>query len=328
MIVFEYHLRNYFQFLQDFSSSLNIAIEDDTIHLAPPLGTGFASALELSKELNVLIYQFQLNEDLLLLRKKDQIEYYTLIFERIEHSDDFAMKIGPQSLLVEKGKRSALYLTSFLYELSYLYPRQSMVQGVRILIPPAWMKTNLGLSGTDDVLKKYIEMKTNGVLVNAVGPESKRIFEELVEPAGVEKNLLFYKVRVLKIIEQFSIWLHRTADTIPVLKDINKADIENIIRTEAGLVSDLSKAPPGIDELSKIAGMSASKFKSCFKKIYGIPPYSYFQKHRMEKAYQMLLTGEHSIKDVGYSMGYTNLSNFSLAFKKHFRKLPSELQKV
>jgi len=47
----------------------------------------------------------------------------------------------------------------------------------------------------------------------------------------------------------------------------------------------------------------------------------------MQKARLMLLSGKYSIKDVGYTMGYSNLSNFTLAFKKEFNKLPSEITK-
>ena len=60
---------------------------------------------------------------------------------------------------------------------------------------------------------------------------------------------------------------------------------------------------------------------------YGLPPYEYLQKQRMQKAKMMLLSGNFSIKDVGYTLGYSNLSNFTLAFKKEFGQLPSEVVK-
>jgi AraC-like DNA-binding protein len=47
----------------------------------------------------------------------------------------------------------------------------------------------------------------------------------------------------------------------------------------------------------------------------------------MQKAKMMLLSGNYSIKDVGYTLGYSNLSNFTLAFKKEFGQLPSEVLK-
>jgi AraC-like DNA-binding protein len=71
--------------------------------------------------------------------------------------------------------------------------------------------------------------------------------------------------------------------------------------------------------------MSVSKLKSTFKKVYGTGIYEYYQKNRMLKAKAMLLTGKYNVKEVGTQLGYTNLSNFSLAFKKEFGILPSEV---
>jgi AraC-like DNA-binding protein len=85
--------------------------------------------------------------------------------------------------------------------------------------------------------------------------------------------------------------------------------------------------PPTIKELSRVAAMSESKLKKVFKTVFGLPIYEYFQRHRMQKAKIMLMSGNYSIKDVGYSLGYANLSNFTLAFKKEFGKLPSNLVK-
>jgi AraC-like DNA-binding protein len=73
--------------------------------------------------------------------------------------------------------------------------------------------------------------------------------------------------------------------------------------------------------------MSPSKLKKQFKDVYGMPIYEYFQKNRMQKAREMLLEGNRSVKAVGMELGFSNLSNFSLAFKKEFDELPSELLK-
>ncbi|MFN5133966.1 MAG: helix-turn-helix domain-containing protein [Chitinophagaceae bacterium] len=69
-----------------------------------------------------------------------------------------------------------------------------------------------------------------------------------------------------------------------------------------------------------------SKLKSNFKQVYGTGIYEYYQKNRMRKARNMLITNNYTIKEVGLKLGYTNLSNFSLAFKKEFGVLPSQLQ--
>ena len=45
----------------------------------------------------------------------------------------------------------------------------------------------------------------------------------------------------------------------------------------------------------------------------------------MQKAKSMLLSNKFSIKEVGMSLGYVNMSNFSAAFRKEFKVLPSQL---
>jgi AraC-like DNA-binding protein len=93
------------------------------------------------------------------------------------------------------------------------------------------------------------------------------------------------------------------------------------------LTSEKLVLPPSMKELARSVAMSESKLKRIFKIVYGAPVFEYFQKHRMQKARQMLLSGAFSVKDVGYTLGYSNLSNFSVAFKKEFGKLPSEVLK-
>jgi AraC-like DNA-binding protein len=98
------------------------------------------------------------------------------------------------------------------------------------------------------------------------------------------------------------------------------------MEVESILVKDFSKTPPTIVDLAAYTSMSVSKLKSAFKRVYGTGIYEYYQKSRMKKARTLLATEGYTIKEVGLKMGYTNLSNFSLAFKKEFGLLPSQLQ--
>jgi AraC-like DNA-binding protein len=65
-----------------------------------------------------------------------------------------------------------------------------------------------------------------------------------------------------------------------------------------------------------------------FKEVYGYPIYEYYQRYRMERARAMLLSGEHSVKETGYQLGYKSLSNFAKAFRQVFEYAPSDLTKA
>ena len=106
---------------------------------------------------------------------------------------------------------------------------------------------------------------------------------------------------------------------------MNNDDVFLLMEVEKAMVDDFSKAPPTIEELARRFSVGTSKLKRQFKQVYGIPIYEYYQKYRMEKAKDLLLSGGFAVKEVGYRLGYQNLSNFANAFKKEFGVLPSEV---
>ena len=84
---------------------------------------------------------------------------------------------------------------------------------------------------------------------------------------------------------------------------------------------------PTIDKLSRTAMMSSTKLKAKFKQIYGMKLYEYYNRHRLAQAKEMLKSGNFSVKQVGTTIGFSNLSNFAKAFKKEFGILPKEVLK-
>jgi AraC-like DNA-binding protein len=55
--------------------------------------------------------------------------------------------------------------------------------------------------------------------------------------------------------------------------------------------------------------------------------YEFYNRNRLETAKEMLKTGNYSVKQVGYNIGFSNLSNFAKAFKKEFGLLPKDMMK-
>ena len=104
--------------------------------------------------------------------------------------------------------------------------------------------------------------------------------------------------------------------------DLSSTVIKSLIKIEHLLVNDFSKLPPTIDEFSRMVSMSSTKLKKSFKSMYGDSIYAYYQKQRLQKANEMLLTGKYNVKQVAQAIGYNNVSNFVSAFKKQFNVEP------
>jgi len=54
--------------------------------------------------------------------------------------------------------------------------------------------------------------------------------------------------------------------------------------------------------------------------------YEYYNRYRLDKAKKMIQSKNCTIKEVAYSIGYSNIGNFSRAFKKEFGVFPSSLK--
>jgi AraC-like DNA-binding protein len=74
-------------------------------------------------------------------------------------------------------------------------------------------------------------------------------------------------------------------------------------------------------------GMSASKLKTLFPRIFGQPPYVYLRQLRMEKAMTLLVDGGVNVTEAAMEVGYSNISYFSKAFYKQFGMYPSHVRR-
>lgn len=326
MIALQYELTTYKQFLEDIAGFLGLQIIDNTLRFPEKIGSGYMKLIELPGGVEAILSHFRLYHDFLLERKKTDREYYTFCCEELKEVTEFSMTIESDTFELKEDSRSAMYLTSFLYDIGYSLKSNSIASSVRVLLTPDWVKNYLGFDKKEETLQQYLELKTAGVLYKKVDAQSALIMNELLKEDQSD-HLLFYHSRILRLIDTFSNWLTEETLRRPVTMNISAEDITRIRQIEERLTSDFSIPPPTIPELARSIAISESKLKTLFKAVYGLPPYEYFQKHRMEKARLMLLSKTYSIKDVGYAVGYANLSNFTLAFKKQFSQLPSDLLK-
>jgi len=131
--------------------------------------------------------------------------------------------------------------------------------------------------------------------------------------------------RIMLLIERFFLRLYERKKNSYFNIPLSKADIGRVMEVEAVLTKDVFEPAPTISQLARMVSISESKLKKDFKLIYGVPVYEYFQKVRMQAAKDKLLAGGHSVKEVAMELGYSNLSNFTIAFKKEFGLLPSKL---
>ena len=78
-------------------------------------------------------------------------------------------------------------------------------------------------------------------------------------------------------------------------------------------------------ELSRKVAINECYLKKGFKEMYGTTIFDFFQSQRMEHAKYLLYEKGLTVTDVSASLGYSSISHFSTAFKKHTGIKPCEL---
>ena len=104
----------------------------------------------------------------------------------------------------------------------------------------------------------------------------------------------------------------------------NEADREKIIRAREVLLQHIGE-PLTIKELSRKVAINECYLKKGFKEMFGTTIFDFYQSQRMEHARYLLYEKGLSVTDVSVMLGYSSISHFSTAFKKHTGLKPCEL---
>ena len=83
--------------------------------------------------------------------------------------------------------------------------------------------------------------------------------------------------------------------------------------------------PITIKELSRKVAINECYLKKGFKEIFGTTIFDFYQQQRMEHAKYLLYEKGLSVTDVSALLGYSSISHFSAAFKKHTGLKPCDL---
>jgi AraC-like DNA-binding protein len=104
----------------------------------------------------------------------------------------------------------------------------------------------------------------------------------------------------------------------------NEADRDKVIKAREILIKQIGE-PITIKELSRKVAMNECYLKKGFKEMFGTTIFDFYQTQRMEHAKYLLYEKGLNVTEVALMLGYSSISHFSTAFKKHTGLKPCEL---
>lgn len=170
---------------------------------------------------------------------------------------------------------------------------------------------------------------------------TERLFKQLETTAGVHRlpaqvtgplkfcfderltgsmHKLHAQARALEFLETLIRYLNGTARIRPVAREFRAQAVHDLIK-------ELGSNLPETVELAKMFGVSGKTLNQSFIDAYGMSIARYLKEHRLAVAHEQLLSTNLSVQEICTRLGYSQVSNFSAAFKAFYGYPPASLRR-
>ena len=314
--MFDFEAGKGFHFTSAFAKRFDCQASGDRVLLSPLLGQGFIQEVYLDNGLSLCLHRYQLWQDLILRRHgTGATEVLTLKFD--------GRRMPVRSL---EAAREPLFTAGIGYEVEFgtsnfftevRIPAHEEINFVVVVTTRRSLLNLLQIEQGADMIHT-IRDNPSFFLHETMTREMERTLKELSQiNETTPLPSLLYQTRVQELI--YYLFTRLLSRKTGVALSINQEDVHKIYQVRASILADLS-APPKLSDLARHIGMSSTKMKQLFRQIFGDSIYNYFQVERMNEAAQLLK--DFSVSQVGYRIGFSNLSHFTRLFEKHHQMKP------
>lgn len=145
-------------------------------------------------------------------------------------------------------------------------------------------------------------------------PWIRRAAEEMRCPP-VSLHRIWYPAKILEISA------HLFSEPELFCERQKRVARERVEKVKAILERDIEN-PPGLVEMGREVGCSHFHLSRIFSDETGTTISRYLRTIRLEKAAELLRTGQHNVTEAAMIVGYSSMSHFSKAFAGHFGHCP------
>lgn len=311
------------EFIKLFTAARGSQCAEYRITIPKPYGEGYILIQQLEPGLELLLFNMRLTNDMIvkclppMRGKKKVIIRYSLSgppdrspFSRFSATGDVvpSLHIIPGDISCDNFYPSGCNIIIVIIE-------------IRITFLSKVLKRHMKIELLENILSGRQPFTFEGSEDNDL-----RLIQQLFDkrPSG-PLDKVFYLSKVYELIHVIFSGMFDSADEN--LSRVKTVDREKIDQVKQTILTDLS-TPPRLSELAGMVHLSESKMRRLFTLVHGKSLYRYYEQERMKEAAKLIRTGEYTITEVGYKMGFSNLSHFSRLFAKYIGTKPKKYEQI
>src|SRR5690606_13016402 len=322
-MTFEFSVHPSFNFLESFAQKLQVPVGKYSLSIPPALGQGYVRKIDLEADLKFVLHHYTLTEPFHLRRlpSPGNNDLVSIIFNSHEIPLDPSAGKEEAIRFIKAHGAAIQVASSSIGTESFFPPGAEIFFGV-IGVTPGALAGLVGIASPNSLLRAILSGGTPFFSHESMFPEAQRVLKQLaVLPEDSPLAALQYRIKVLELLYLLFERLLRR-ETAPQ-SAVNIQDLEKLYQIKSAISQDLS-IPPRLPELARSVQMSETKMKQLFRQVFGNTIYNYYQQLRLEQAAFLLKQGRYTVSEVGYQLGFSNLSHFGRLFEKHYGLKPKK----
>lgn len=306
-----------FGVMEQFAHALGTKFHGRYIYIPETKGAGYITGFSWGNDLRMMIRNYHLKEGVVMERVNEMAE--------VEENIAFMLSgIFPSPLRAEKtlSPERANVLICMQKVTSVMdMPSNTFFGSIFIVASRQYLLQSFGKIH-HPVVETILKARDNFVFETRISTEIIKTANEMLSqsiPESFESH--YYKLKCEELLCYiFSLLTQREA--IPTI-NMHIQDFKAIYAIKLRLQSHLDE-PPNIASLAKEALMSQPKLRKLFKQTFDKGVFEYYQTARMQEAARLLKTKQLTVSEVGYKLGFTNLSHFSKIFEEYIGMKPKK----
>ncbi|OMP75742.1 MULTISPECIES: AraC family transcriptional regulator [unclassified Chitinophaga] len=288
-------------------------VKNRRLDIPEQFGKGYVTRFVFNEHIRMMIMNYELKENLVIENPEINASRSMILF-KFQHIFD------------ETEKQPSVLITTTSMNTDTVIPIHTNTSTINIEVDSNYLKSLFDLSAKSPVLEGLLQNTQPLLFEQMIYPSLQDIVNEIVSQSVAESfKMFFLRIKAEELVCRLLMELEKRDEKH--LYALNSRDIATIYKIREEMLEHLD-TPPVINDLALAANMSPTKLKSLFKQIFGNSIFSYYQECRMKKAALLLKEGNLSVSDVGYQLGFTNLSHFSRVFQEHIGMKPKQYSRT
>ncbi|MBQ7772363.1 MAG: response regulator [Bacteroidales bacterium] len=173
----------------------------------------------------------------------------------------------------------------------------------------------------DDTHVKAMKYGADGYIAK---PFTMELLMARIDNMLERRKALVSQLSDMQILENNNTRKQKKVDISPEEIVITDKDEQLIKKVMTWLEENVSDAEITVDQLAAYVGMGRTSMYNKIKGLTGKSPVELIQDFRMEKATYYLKSGQFSVSETSYKVGFSDPGYFSRSFKKHFGVSPAD----